>query len=175
MIHVRPYEDLAAHAVLGSLDPYDFLEAEITRGRATTGLELFADWRAMNAARMESWVLVTGAGVPFGLIGLAHTGQAGVAQAALLSRDHRRFRWPLAQAAARIRRDLPAYAEKTGVRRIEARAWGGHPTACDLLYAIGFEPEALMRGFGPDGRDEFVQYAWTASHIAACPEPLSKD
>ena len=169
MISVRPYEDLAAHAILSRLDPVDFLEAEVTRGRATSGLELFADWRAMNAARMESWVLVSGAGEPFALLGLVHTGQAGVAAAAMLARDHRRFRRPLAQAAVLIRRRLPEYAAETGVRRIEARAWSAHPTACDLLFAIGFVPEAIMAGFGPAGRDEFVQYAWINPETAACP------
>ncbi|RWR32511.1 hypothetical protein D2T31_00570 [Sinirhodobacter populi] len=175
MITVRPYEDYAAHAVLSRLDPADLLEAEVTRGRATSALELFADWRAMNSARMESWVLVTGAGEPFALLGLVHTGQAGVAAAALLARDHRRFRWALAQAAVLIRRRLPEYAAETGVRRVEARAWGGHPTACDLLFSIGFDAEAIMHGFGPDGRDAFVQYAWIAPHIAACPDTQLKD
>ena len=167
MITVRPYDDLAAHAILSRLDPADFLEAEVTRGRSTTALELFADWRAMNTARMESWVLVTGAGEPFALLGIAYTGQAGVAAAALLARDHRRFRRALAQAAVLIRDRLPSYAVESGVRRIEARAWGAHPTACNLLFSIGFEPEALMPGFGPEGRNCFVQYAWMPPEIVA--------
>lgn len=162
MISARPYEDYAAHAVLTRLDAYDAIEAEVVRGAPTTGLELFADWRAINAARLASWVLFTGAGTPFSVVGLVHTGQAGVAAAAMLARDHARFRRPLAEAAALIRRRMPAYAAETGLRRIEARAWAGHPTACDLLFSIGFVPEAVMRGFGPDGRAEFVQYAWVA-------------
>jgi len=171
MITARPYEDLAAHAVLSRLDPMDLIEAEVTRGRATSTLELFADWRAMNAARLASWVLFTGAGEPFAVLGLSHTGQAGVAAAALLARDHRRYRRPLAEAAARMRAGIGSWASETGVRRIEARAWASHPTAAALLAGIGFAPEAAMPGFGPDGREIFVQYAWTACLPEAASHP----
>lgn len=169
MITARPYEDYAAHAVLSRLDPIDLMEAAVTRGHSTTALELWADWRAMNAARLASWVLFSGAGEPFAVLGLSHTGQAGVAGAALLARDHRRFRRPLAQAAVRMRRELPAFAAETGVRRIEARAWMAHPTACDLLQAIGFIPEAVMPGFGPAGRDTFCQFVWISTDLPAAP------
>lgn len=174
MIIVRPYEDLAAHAVLSRLDPVDLLEAGVTRGRATTGLELFADWRAANAFRLASWVVFTGAGDPFALVGLSHTGQAGVAGAALLARDHARYRRSLAQAALLMRRQMPVFAAEHRVRRIEARAWATHPTACDMLFSIGFYPEAIMAGFGPDGMDCFVQYAWTAPEIPVPAQPLSE-
>lgn len=169
MITVRPYEDLAAHAVLSRLDPMDFLEAEVTRGRATSALELFADWRAMNPARLASWVLFTGAGEPFAVVGLSHTGAAGVAAAAMLARDHVRYRLPLAQAASAMRRGLPDWAAETGVRRIEARAWGAHPGACRLLTRIGFAFETILPGYGPAGRDRFVQFAWTQTPAAATP------
>lgn len=162
MITVRPYEDYAAHAVLTRLDHIDQMEAELTRGAKATGLELWADWRAMNPVRLGSWVMVTDGAQPFAVLGLSHTGQAGVAAAALLARDHSRFRRPLAQAAVTIRRRLPLFAAETGLRRIEARAWAAHPTACDLLQAIGFREECRMPGFGADGRAVFVQFAWTA-------------
>lgn len=174
MITVRPYEDLAAHAVLSRLDPMDFLEAEVTRGRATSALELFADWRAMNPARLASWVLFTGAGEPFAVLGLSHTGAAGVAAAAMLARDHVRYRRPLAAAASAMRKGLPDWARETGVRRIEARAWGAHPTACALLARIGFAPEIAMPGFGPAGQDVFVQFAWTRQPPAAA-TPCTKE
>lgn len=165
MISVRPYEDLAAYAVLSRLDPVDLLEAQVTRGRPTTTLEMFSDWRAANGFRLASWIVFTGAGEPCALVGLSHTGQAGVAGAAMLARDHARFRRPLAQAASMMRSRMPAYAAETGVRRIEARAWASHPSGCDMLARIGFRVEAVMPGFGPQGIDRFVQYAWTAPNI----------
>ena len=77
------------------------LEAEVIRGAPSTHLALWADWRMMQAARVESWVAVTAAGgVPFAVLAVANSGQAGVAEAALLARDHRAFRRPLAALAA---------------------------------------------------------------------------
>lgn len=162
MIGIRPYEDHGAMAVFSRLDPHDLAEAQIVRGEAATHLGLFADWRAMRAAWIASHVLTTRAtgGQPFAVLAVSHTGQAGVAQAAFLSRDHQRFRSSIARAGAVIRHQLPGWARERGIRRIEARCWLGHPTAPDFLFALGFAPEAIMHGFGPEGRDDFLQYAY---------------
>lgn len=170
MIQVRAYEDLAAHAVLSRLDPMDQLEAEVVRGERSAPLGIFADWRAANAARLFSFVMLTETSVPFAVLGLSHTGQAGVAQAALLARDHAKFRRPLAEAALRIRDEMPVFADEFGVHRIEARSWVPHPTAARLLVACGFHLEATMRGFGPSGDHAFHQFAWVAPHAMPVPE-----
>lgn len=180
MIATRPYDDYSAYAVLSRLDAYDQIEAELTRGAAVSGLSLFAEWRAIEAARLASWVAFTGAGNPFAVVGIVHTGQAGVGAAAMLAREHAQFRRPLAELAVLIRRQLPAYAEKTGLRRLEARAWLQHPTACDMLSAIGFQAEAVMKGFGQDGRAEFVQFAWISNALPgnedqALPDPPAQE
>jgi hypothetical protein len=149
VIALRPYEDFAAMAVLGALDVSDRLEAEIVRGAAASHLALFADWRGMEAFREGSWVAVSGpAATPFAVFGLARTGQAGVAAAALLARDHARWRRALARLAILLRREAPAWCAARGIRRIEARAWAGHPTATVLLDALGFTREGDMPGFG---------------------------
>jgi len=67
----------------------------------------------------------------------------------------------LARLAVAIRQRIPAFAVKTGINRIEARCWAGHPTASRLLAAMGFAHEADMRGFGRDGTQTFRQFAWT--------------
>lgn len=162
MITARPWEDLAAVAVFRQLDAADHLEAELVRGAPAQGLGLWADWRAVAGHRLLDLVLHTGAGTPFAVLGLSHTGQAGVASAALLARNHARFARPLAQAVVLIRARMPAWCADTGVRRIEARSWTGHPTAGRLLSAIGFAAEADMPGFGGDGSVKFTQWAWTA-------------
>lgn len=164
MLELRPYEDLAAVAVLRALDWHDQTEAELIRGAATTGLALFADWRAMLAAHVISQV-AHWQGLPFAVFALANTGQAGVAQAALLARDHARHRRALAALGAMIRRHLPTEAEARGIHRIEARCWADHPTAARFLAAIGFAHECDMPGFGLTGRVTFRQFAWT------CPTP----
>jgi len=161
-IGIRAYDDHGAMAVFRDLDPHDLAEAQIVRGEDATHLALFADWRAMRPAWIASHVL-TARGQPFAVLAVSHTGQAGVAQAAFLSRDHRRFRTAIARAAVMIRAGMPGWAVEHGIRRIEARCWGGHPTAPDFLYAIGFTPECAMSGFGPDGRAEFAQYAFIPS------------
>ncbi|PWE50075.1 hypothetical protein DEM26_08985 [Thioclava sp. NG1] len=170
MIQVRPYEDFAAHAVLSRLDPMDQLEAEVVRGGHEPPLAIFADWRAANAARLISTVLLTDVGTPFAVLGLSHTGQAGVAQAALLARDHTKFRRPLAEAALRIRKEMPVFAEEFGVHRIETRSWVQHPSGARLLVACGFHLEATMPGFGPLGDHAFHQFAWVAPYNTPAPE-----
>lgn len=162
MIHADPYEDFAAMVVLSRLDVWDQREAELIRGAGVSHLALFADWRAVEPHRLLSLVLRTSeGGVPFAVLGLSHTGQAGVAQAAMLSRDHRRFRRHIVQAARAIRAGMPDWCARQGVRRIEARAWAHHPTAGGFLTACGFRHEADMPGFGGTGAT-FAQYAWVA-------------
>lgn len=172
MLRVLPYEDLAAKAVIDRLDPADHLECELVRGAASTPLAIWADWRAMQAFRIASFVAVTGE-TPFAIFGLSHTGQAGIAGAALLARDHRAFRMPLARLAARIRAEMAGYIADKGVNRIEARSWADHPTASGLLSGLGFTSECDMRGFGLTGTVTFRQWCWLASDrqpipVSAC-------
>jgi len=161
MIEARPYEDRAAFSVFSMLDPDDHREAELSRGAPATHLALWAEWRSFESLRFLSLVLATGHGVPFAVLGLGHTGQSGVAQAAFLSRNHVRFRIPLGRAALLIRHRLPAFCAEADIHRIEARSWAEHPTAGRFLRACGFTLDCAMPGFGPDGRAEFHQYAWT--------------
>lgn len=169
MLELRPYEDLAAVAVLRALDWHDQTEAELIRGAATTGLALFADWRAMLAAHVISQV-AHWQGLPFAVFALANTGQAGVAQAALLARDHARHRRALGALGAAIRAALPAEAAARGIHRIEARCWANHPTASRFLTAIGFHLDCDMPGFGRSGAITFRQFAWTCPTIPPATE-----
>lgn len=170
MIQLRPYEDQAAHAVLSRLDLNDQIEAELMRGAACTGLALFADWRAVQAARIISHV-AHAHGQPFAVFALAHTGQAGVAQAALLARDHARWRAPLARLAVMIRHGMPEFSARHGIHRIEARSWAGHPTAAQLLAGLGFRHECDMPGFGLTGQVVFSQFAWINPALFTAPAP----
>lgn len=160
-LELRPWNDLDALIVFRTLDHHDQAEAEAVRGRSASGVQLWADWRAVEQVRIVS-ILACAAGTPFAVLGLSHTGQAGVAEAALLARSHRRFRVPLARLAVLIRRRLPVVAAEAGIHRIEARCASGHPTASRLLQGCGFHLEAIMRGFGADGRLTFRQYAWVS-------------
>lgn len=175
MIRTVPFEDLAAKAVIDRLDPADHLECELVRGSAATGLAIWADWRAMEGYRLASFVALAGT-VPFAVFGLSNTGQAGVAQAALLARDHLAFRLPLARLAVMIRHALPDYAARGGIHRIEARSWAEHPRAPWLLRGLGFRQECEMRGFGLTGAISFRQWAWLAAErlpapVSACQDP----
>ncbi len=165
MIELRPFDDLSGYAVLANLDRADHLEAELTRGAATTGLGLFADWRAVQGGQVISHIALSN-GTPFAVFCLGHTGQGGVAQAALLARDHRRWHMPLARLVVAIRMHMPRFCAEQGIRRVEARGWADHPTAHRILTAIGFTHECDMPGFGPGGRTTFAQYAWLAPDIS---------
>jgi hypothetical protein len=160
MIQLRPYDDLSAMVVIERLDAHDRLEAEIVRGAATTYLRLFADWQAQEAVRITSLMAFTPAAKPFAIFALSNTGQAGVAEAALLARDHRQFRRPLAELGLMLRAGIPDFARRMGIHRIEARAWSKHPTAGRLLESLGFRAEADMPGFGATGAEVYRQYAW---------------
>lgn len=174
-LRLAPYEDLAAKAVLDRLDPFDQMECDLVRGGATTGLAIWADWRAMQPHRLASFVVHRGQ-TPFAVFGLSHTGQAGVAAAAMLARDHATFRLPLARLVVMIRQALPGFAADRGIHRIEARSWADHPGASRLLSGIGFAPECDMRGFGLTGDAVFRQWAWLAAchrpaPVSACQDP----
>ena len=160
MIVVRPFDSLSAIAVFRQLDTNDQLEAEIVRGAPVAALDLFADWRAASGACWFNHVIQTRAGASFAVLALAPTGQHGVAQAALLARNHHRFRRHIAALALRIRREMPVWSAQHGVNRIEARAWADHPSASRFLTAIGFQAECDMPGFGPGGTATFRQFAW---------------
>jgi hypothetical protein len=171
MIQLCPPEPLALNAVLSRLDLHDQIEAELVRGRPTGGLELFADWWSMRGAWVGSHVFATGpsrGGAPFAVGALVNTGQAGVAQAALLARDHARYRRPLAELALRLAVELPAFCQARGIHRVEARCWAAHPSAPRFLTLIGFAHEADMPGFGADGAQMFSQFAL---YVAPPPEP----
>lgn len=162
MIQLRPFDDFAAMEVIRHLDPYDQLEAEATRGARSSHLAIWADWRAIEGARVASWVVHRDSGLPVAVVALANTGQAGVAQAAMLARDHRRFRRELVAVARAIRTDMPGFCNKLGIHRIEARAWAAHPRASAFLRLVGFHHETDMPGFGPGGTETFRQFAWVA-------------
>lgn len=161
MIKIARYDDVASLPVFRLMDQHDLAEAALIRGQVTNAIQLWADWRAVEGWKVMSLMAYTGqsATTPFAVFGLSNTGQAGVAAAALLARDHRKFRLPLARLACVFRTSLPAEARARGIRRIEARAWAGHPTASRLLTALGFTHEADMGGFGPDGSQTYRQFA----------------
>lgn len=170
-VSVLPWDDMLALPVFRMLDHHDFMEADMIRGGQAHGVSLWADWRAGEAYRILSFVALAGQ-TPFAVFGLAHTGQAGVAGAALLARDHRRFRVPLARLCAMIRRQMPAEAARCGIRRIEARCWAGHPTAAPLLSSLGFTHECDMAGFGLSGGALYRQFSLLPAALdpAACPK-----
>jgi hypothetical protein len=171
MIALRPFEDLAALAVFNRLDIHDHMEAEAVRGAGTTSLALFADWRMVQGHGPLSVIAVTGpAARPFAVLHLGHTGQAGVAQGALLACDHARHRMDLARLCVLIRNDMPAFCLAKGIKRIEARSWAHHPTASRLLETMGFIHECDMPGFGGTGHETFRQFAYLAP-VCHTPNP----
>lgn len=173
MITAQPWDDHAAMAVLSALDPHDLIEAQLSRGAAASHLAIFADWRAMQAGALLSLVLRDEgrARQPFAVLALGHSGQAGVASAALLARSHKRHRAALVQVARRIGCELPPFCARFGLHRVEARCWAGHPTASRFLTACGFAHETDMNGFGASGAATFRQFAWIAPPAPAAPDP----
>lgn len=170
MIRVHPFEDLAAMAVFSRLDVHDHIEAELVRGVPYTALGLFAEWRMAQAQGPVSLVATSGAnGRPFAVFALVNSGHAGVAEGALLAADHMRHRMAMARLAVAIRQRLPAFCLETGIHRIEARCWAGHPTASRLLSGIGFRHESDLPGYGREGNQTFRQFAWT--HCRPIPNP----
>ena len=123
-------------AVLSRLDPSDQTEADHARGERSSHLQLFADWRAVEPARVVSLVLCAGseaAPIPFAVLGLSNTGQAGVASAALLARDHFKFKRHLMATCLLIRDRMPPFCVEHGIHRIEART---PAPACFCVAAV---------------------------------------
>jgi hypothetical protein len=168
MISIRDFDDMAALSVFQFLDPDDRREAELTRGAASTGFGLWADWRAVRGGHVLSIVAHVSdhpGATAFAVLALGNTGQSGVAQAALVARDHSKFRRPLAELALAVRTGMPRFCLERGIHRIEARAWSEHPRASRFLEAVGFTHETDMPGFGADGAVTFRQFAWLSPDI----------
>ncbi len=174
-LQLQPWDDLDAMLVFKMLDVNDFAEAEAVRGRRVMGLGLWADWRAIEAARVMSFVAYAD-DTPFAVMGLANTGQAGVAEAALLARSHHAFRRALARLGRAVRARLPAVAAEIGLHRVEARCSSDHPTASGFLAGCGFVHEADMPGFGPGGGLTFRQFArvFPASSMETTDVPVQR-
>ncbi|MEX0306040.1 MAG: hypothetical protein AB3N12_01525 [Ruegeria sp.] len=168
MIKAQHYNEHLAMSVLSNLDPHDLIEAQLIRGTYTSHLALFSDWHACQPQAVLSLVLrdETRASQPFAVVTLHSTGQAGVAQAALLARNHKRHRRALAVACRQIREDMPDFCMQYGIHRVEARAHAGHPRASQFLTLCGFTHETDMPGFGADGRATFRQFAWTNPELS---------
>ncbi|MGS4947419.1 hypothetical protein ACVDG3_18225 [Meridianimarinicoccus sp. RP-17] len=179
MIDVRPYDAPAALSVFERLDRWDLFEAGAVRGGRTHYLSLFADWHAVHAANPLAWVLHVRQPLrwlPFAVVGIANTGQAGVGGAAFLSCNHDLFARPIAQAAVLIRDRMPVVAQQQGIGRIEARCLAAHPTASRFLTYLGFAHEADMPGFGGRGAAHvFRQFAWTPDQPDPQPAPDLKE
>lgn len=171
MITVRPYDDMTALPVFQRLDPMDQLEADLVRGSSSAGVQLWAEWRGVQSWRILSFVALTAGQTPFAVFGLSHTGQAGVASAALLACDHGRYRRELVQLARMIHTHLADECAAQGIHRIEARAWADHPRAAALLRALGFDHECDMPGFGLTGQVTYRQFAWLSAKHPAATEP----
>ncbi|MBW4710726.1 hypothetical protein KX928_23295 [Roseobacter sp. YSTF-M11] len=171
-IGVLPLSPHAAMAVFRDLDPWDLIEAQAVRGSQADHLSLFAEWYGARHAHVVSHVLTQGATqTPFAVLALAHTGQAGVAQAALLARDHGRYAKSLAQAGVIIRQRLPAVMAELGIHRIECRCLQRHPTAQRFLQLLGFHKETDMPGFGLSGNITFCQMAMVSPQSSKKDDP----
>lgn len=160
-LSIAPYDDLAAIGIFRNLDPDDMREAQALRGMRAAYPQLFAEWHSVQSHAVLSVVLQWVSG-PFAVLILGNTGQAGVAQAAMVAKDHRVWRRGLLAAGQTIRREMPGFCTQHGIHRVEARAWAQHPRAGRFLRLCGFRLEAEMTGFGADGAGVFHQYAWTA-------------
>jgi len=156
---LHPFHPVAATEIFRDLDGWDRAEAEVTLGFDLGPEDMAAYWQGLDGFALYHAVASTG-GQPFAVVSLSSAGMAGCGQAALMARDHRRFRRPLASLALRVRAELPALARRLNLTRIEARSWAAHPTAPRILRALDFTHECDLAGLGPDGRSLFRQWAW---------------
>lgn len=174
---LQPWSDELALDVFRDLDPNDREEMFITMGCALTPLQVFSGWKtvaplcAYEAIAVASGPSRQGA---FAALSLVRNGPAGTAEASLLARRHRAWRWQLGALAVIVKRDLPGMMAQLGLRRVEARCWEDHPTAGVLLGRLGFRQEGgPLAGFGEDGAHRFLQFAMVrpvdgAAALAAC-------
>lgn len=151
--------------VLRNLDVNDAVEASILNGR-------FDPYEALAGFVAASPVMIRldiaevarpdGQRIPFAIVALSRTGFPGVAAAQMIACNHAHFRAELWALARMIRDGLPGFARDAGVRRIECRCYGRHPTAAGFLRALRFDQEGGdLKGFGPGGDVAVLQFAWT--------------
>ena len=170
------WEDGLGLQVFADLDPHDWAEAERMRGRPVSSAGLWADWRAAAGIRIVDVVFLAShrrGRAPFAVFALAHTGIAGAAEAALLTRVVGDWRREIAMMAAGLREAVPGFRARHGVRRIEARSWAGHPSGSRLLEACGLRHEVRLAGFGSTGGLQMDQHAIVAPFIPPTTERSS--
>jgi len=176
-VTLHAFHQVAAAEVFRDLDPWDQAESEVALGQKIPPERMAELWGDMGDMTLYQAVAAW-QGQAFAIFSLSFAGMVGNASAALMARDHRRFRRPLAQLALRIRAELPGCAYDLGITRIEARSWAPHPTAGGLLAALDFHHECDVAGLGPDGRSIFRQWAWLApqcrpANLTFSPHPRS--
>jgi len=162
-VTLHPFHHVAATEVFRGLDPWDEAEAEVALGVALPPERMAEAWGQLADLSFYQ-AIAAWRGQPFAVFSLSSAGMAGNASAALMARDHRRFRRPLAELALRIRAEMPGFAASLNINRIEARSWAPHPSAPRILKALGFVPECDVPGLGADGLSTFRQWAWLAPH-----------
>lgn len=168
LANLEPFNPADALSVFSDLDENDMLEAQLTRGDAADPYDLLAGWMALEAQGAVCFIGdidLPYEGPPIAVLALAPGSTPGLGHAAMLARDHKKWKRALVPLVRIIRDRLPAVAATMGFHRIEARSWAGHPTAATLLRATGFELEARMTGFGQSGEINFNQWAWHADYI----------
>lgn len=165
MPRLDAWSDTGAMAVFNDLDLQDFREAEVVRGTKVSSMALWSDWRSIRSARIFDVVAYSSPATgrhPFAILSVVNSGVAGVAEAALVTRDVSRWGGQVARLASGLRRVFPDECRRVGIHRVEARSWCGHPSGGRLLTACGLPFEARLTGFGADGTATFDQHAWTA-------------
>lgn len=162
--YLVPFQDGAAVHVLRGLDPADRDECVLTSPLMGDHYALHRCWASIPALPGSNHVVMSARTLrPCALFMANPTGVDGVASVALLARDHRKHWRELAELCLCLRSQLPVYAQKMGLHRIEVRCWEDHPTAPRLLRAMGFQIEGVLRGFGPEGQHRFIQFAMIIS------------
>ncbi len=169
---LEPFNPADALHVLSALDENDQLEAELMRGDQANPYDLLAGWMALEAQGAVCFIggVLPPYDQPIAVLALVPSSTPGLGHAAMLARDHKFWKRAMVPLARIIRDRLPEEAHAMGLHRIEARSWAHHPTAPNLLRAIGFELEAEMVGFGHSGEIPFNQWVWLADYIPRPPQ-----
>lgn len=117
---------------------------------------VLANYNNMQGFLVETIVWDRGFGKTFEILAvltgcLVMSGNLEVS--ALVSKEARKC--PV-QFARHIRRRLDHYEKMVNARRVQCTVRAGFPFLVKFIKLLGFEQEALMRKFGPEGDDYYL-------------------
>lgn len=143
-----------------NMRPLDWREIECLYTDLTREKLAESVWLSLKSYLFARVFCVTPKSPPIAFLGVAGAGALGAA-AMWATPEFRRIARGMTEF---VGNELAPHLARSGVRRVEARAWDGNGPALRWLRRLGAVEECALPEYGQGG-ETFVQFAWRASDV----------